>query len=288
MLYVVVICISLSGKIEVLIDFGGLLVRRHQTEKAIENFEIALKLATAINNKKLYITLPTILNNIGGALTDSCKLNQSLPYFVKAKEIMDELLGPNHFHPLTSSILFNLALRQRELGNWSEAFRCLNDAFKMNCKLYAENNDGDGMEAICFEIAVTLSTFARFEEAKKYCMEAIKIAQKIPLTKNKYRNAMKNFHLLATICLIIGEQNEALKYLEEARKIAKDIGHKEWMVVCILVDLTKIHAEMGSILQCIICYLEAREIAKSLPKEYYLPEFTLDMLKLMKIQRFTI
>ena len=268
---------------EALIDFGGLLLLRHQTEKAIENFEIALKLARAINDKKLYITVPTILNNIGAALGQAGMPDKSLPYLVEAKETMDKLLGPNHFHPLTSHILVHLALRRRDLGNFPEALRCFHHAFEMNRKLCEENNNCDGMEAICFEIAFTLTTLVRLEEAKKYCTKAIKFAQKIPLTEKKCCNAMKTFHLLAIICFIFGQQNEVLKHLEEVRKIAKDTGYKNWGVVWVLVDLIRGYAIMGCIPESLLCYLEAREIAKSLPKEHYLPDFILDMLKLMKI-----
>ena len=180
---------------EVLNDFGVLLFQRHQTEEAMEKFESALKLARAINHKKLYITLPKILNNVGSALASSGKLNKSLPYFVEAKETMDKLFGSQYSDPLTSGILNNLRA---------------------------------------------------------------------------------NYYMLA-------QQNQALKCLEALRNIARETGIKHWMVVYVLVELIKIYARIGFILQSIMCYLEARAIAKSIPKKNFLSLSILEMLKLMEI-----
>ena len=72
-------------------------------EKAAENFEKALKLARAVNNRTNTIKLAETLCNLAAArLTYGGKSDESLSYFVEAKEIMDKLLGPNNSHPLTS------------------------------------------------------------------------------------------------------------------------------------------------------------------------------------------
>jgi hypothetical protein len=63
----------------------------------------------------------------------------------------------------------------------------------------------------------------------------------------------------------------------------KDNCYNPWMVVYVLVALIKKYAEKGSIFDCIKFYLDARQIAKSLPKEDSLPDSTLEMLKLMEI-----
>ena len=284
-LFVLVICTPPLGKAEVLNDFGVVFLRKRQMEKAIENFESALKLARAVNDKKPHRNLAHILKNMGIALGLAGMFHKSLLYCAEAKEIMDELLGPNHLHPLTSCIFVLMAKNHHSLGDLPEALQCFNDAFKMNCQLYGENSNCGEMETICFEIGMTLAGMTCSDEAKKYFMKALQIAKKIPLTKKKCCNAMKILHHLASTCSMFGQHNEELMHLEEARKIAKDTGYKDWVVVCILIELTKKYAEMTCTSESLLCYLEAKEIAKSLPREHFLPDFMLDldMLKLMKI-----
>ena len=272
-----------EGKLNVLIDFGVFFFRRHQTGKAVEKYESALKLARALNDKKPHRNLAQILSNMGAALGEAGMPDKSLPYLAEAKEIMDKLLGPNHFHPLTLRILANMALTHRSLGNLPEALRCFNDASTMNYQLYGENDNYGGMEGFCYEIGRTLTAMARFDEAKKYYMKAYEIAKKHPLTKTKCCTVMKILHFLALTCFLFGQHNEALKHLEEARKIAKDTGYKDWLVVGVLVELIRGYAKMACIPKSLLCYLEAREMAKSLPKEHSLPDTILGMLKLMKI-----
>ena len=278
-------CTPLLGKVEVLINFGGLLYQRHQTEKAIEKFQSALKLTRAVNDEKPHRNLAQILRHMGMALGRAGMFDKSLLYCAEAKEIMDELLGPNHLHPLTSCIFVLMAKNHRCLGDLPEALRCFYDAFKMNSQLYGENSNCGGMETICFEIGMTLAGITCFDEAKKYFMKALQIAKEIPLTKKKCCILMKILRHLALTCFMFGQHNEELMHLEEARKIAKDTGYKDWVVVWILIELTKKYAEMTCIPESLLCYLEAREIAKSLPREHFLPDFMLDldMLKLMEI-----
>ena len=139
------------------------------------------------------------------------------------------------------------------------------------------------MEAVLTILARTLKKMRSYMEAKKNYTKAIRIAKKNPLTKSNCCNVIGNLYDLASTYSILRQQNETLKHLEEARKIVKDTGFKDWMVVCVLVQLIKKYAKMDSILKSIICYKEARGIAKNLPKEQSLPHLVLDMLKLMKI-----
>ena len=116
-------------------------------------------------------------------------------------------------------------------------------------------------------------------------MKALQIAKNNPITKKKCCIVMKILYFLAVTCSVFIQYNNVQKYLEEARKIAKDTGYKDWVVVCILIELIKGYATMGCIPESLLCYLEAREIAKSLPTEHFRPDFVLDLdlLKLMEI-----
>ena len=97
------------------------------------------------------------------------------------------------------------------------------------------------------------------------------------------RSVVVNLYRLSWICEVLGEQDEALKHLEEAREIANDAGFKHWIVVDVLVSLIKKYAERECMIKSMVCYVEAGEMAKSLPKHDSLPPSVVEMLKLMKI-----
>lgn len=84
-------------------------------------------------------------------------------------------------------------------------------------------------------------------------------------------------------CEALGERIEALALLEEAKDISTEAGLKDWVVVDVLVQLVKKYAQMRSLFKSIMCYVEAGQMASSLPKENYRPPSTLEMLKLMNI-----
>ena len=267
-----------------LINLGKHFLEKHQTGKAVGNLEKALKLARAVNNGTPTTKLAEILCNLAAVrVTNGGKSDESLSYLVEAKEIMDKLLGPNNSHPLTPGILYNMGVCYHMLGNLPKAFRCCNDALNINCELYGENSSCGNMEDVLTILAKTLKKMGSYIEAKENYTKAIGIAKKNPLTKSNCCNVIGNLYELASTYSILKQQNETLMHLEEARKIAKDTGFKDWTVVCVLVQLIRKYARMGSILKSIICYKEAREIAKSLPKEQPLAQLVLEMLKLMKI-----
>ena len=274
---------SISGEINVLNDTGVFYKEIDQPEKAQEYLKSALKLAKAVNHKKPHIGLPLILQNIGDALLRAGKSDESLSYFVDAKEMMNNLLGPNYPHPLTLRILQGLGNRSLILRDLPEALRCFKEAFDMNRVIYGENSSGCNMEFVCSTIASILQEMKSYGEAKEYCTKAITIAKEYPLTKNNCSFLLRYLYDLASICFSLKEHNEAVTHLEEARKIAKDTDCNDWALVHLLVEIIIKYAKKGSIFDCIMFYLEARQIAKSLPKEDCLQDSTLEMLKLMAI-----
>ena len=262
----------------VLNALGVFYLRKQKTKKAVENLKNALKLARTVNDKKPHVTLALILKNMGMALLQPGKLDESLSYLVQAKEIMNKLLEPNQSHPLTSEILYNIGKNYYCCNNFCIARRCFEDAFKMKCEMYGENSVL--MEDVCSRLAETLKKMGSDTKAIEYYTKAISIAKKIPLTKYSCRTVIHNLHGLASICWI---QNEALKHLEEARKIAKKTGYEDWIVVGVLVALVETYAKRGSIFESVLCYLDARKIAMNLPKEVPLSRSISDMLIIMEI-----
>ena len=273
----------ISDKITVLNDLGVFYLQKYETEKAVEIFKKTLTLARAINDEKPNVNLALVLKNMGKTLLQSGRLDESLLYIVEAKEIMNKLLGPNHSHPLTSETIYNIGKNYFRVGDLFKARQHLKDAFKMNCEIYGENSIGGHMESVCSFLALTLKETGSYAEAMEYYTKAIKIAKKVPLTKNNCYTVIFNLHNLASTCLILEEQYEALKHLLEARKIAKETGYEDWIVVDVLVTLIKTYAKMHFIFESISCYLDARTIVRNLPKKDSLSDSISEMIKIMKI-----
>ena len=261
----------------------------------MKNLETALEQARSFYHEKPHVILAEILSSLGKVLDNSGKYQESLTYFEEAKKVMDQILGPDHAHPLTSSILDDMGTIYLTLKDFFKALQCYKDAFNMNSVLYGErgengeNGSCGNMIGVCLGVAFTAELLGIFSLAKEFYTKAVKIKRQFVFAKNTCSsvNYVLDFvhclYRLGAACEVLGERDEALKHLEEARKIAKDAPFKDWVVVDVFVQLIKKYAKMGSINKSIMCYLEAGEMAKSLPKDDSLTPSTLDMLKLMKI-----
>ncbi|CAB3992245.1 tetratricopeptide repeat 28-like [Paramuricea clavata] len=275
------------GKIHVLVELGKFFYKKHETSiKAVEILESALEQArTLYPPEKPKIIIAVVLVHLGIALFYAKKLWESLPYFQKAKKTMDRILGPDHLHSHTSTILYNMGRNYHELRDVPKAHQCYEDALNIISEIYGENSilaATCSMAAACLHRAYAEYELGNSDLAKDYCTKAVNIYKKISLTKNSCRSdVVVCLYRLSSFCEALGKL-EALKHLEEAGKIAKDAGFKE-CVVDILVSLIRKYAEMGCIIKSMMCYVEAGEIAKSLPAHEPLSPSTLEMLKLMKI-----
>ena len=271
-------------------EVGKFFYKKHQTNlKAVKILESALEQArTLYPPGKPKIIIAVVLMHLGIALFYAKKLEESLPYFQEAKETMDRILalGPNHLHSHTSTILYNMGRNYHELRHVFEARQCYEDALNIMSKIYGENSilgATCSMGAVCLHRANAEYETGNRNLAKDYCTKAVNISRKISLTKNSCRgDVVFRLYRLSTFCEALGEQDEALKHLEQAGMIAKAAGFKE-CVVDILVSLINKYAEMGCMIKSMMYYVEAGEIAKSLPAHDPLSPSTLEMLKLMKI-----
>ena len=241
-----------------------------ETEKAVKNLESAIQQARTLYHGKPHVIIAEILRIQARGLTKAGKLMESISYYQQRKEVMDQILGPNHAHPITLSFLGEMGAIHFKLNDLPKALQCFEDAYNMNANIYGEN--GNKMESICSYLAGIAEEMGILRLVKKYYSKAFKTC----LTKNKRPGVyhtdytlqlLKFLYRLSVVCTGLGEHNEALKNLEEVRKMANDAGVKHWIVVEVLVQLIRKYAQMGYIIKCIVCYVEAGEIAKSLPKD---------------------
>ena len=107
-----------------------------------------------------------------------------------------------------------------------------------------------------------------FVQAKETMDKLLGSDNSHPLTSGILDSMEATYHMVVYLTKVLG---------------CKDDCYNPWMVVYVLVALIKKYAEKDSIFHCIMFYIEARQIAKSLPKKDCLPDSTLEMLKLMEI-----
>ena len=234
----------------------------------LENLESALKYARKLYHGKPHIVLATILKYLGRAYNSG----KSLGYLQEGKEMMDKVLGSNHAHPITLEILDIMGIIYLDVySDFAKAYQCFQDALSMKTVIYGERNADDETASIYTNLACTMHKMRNLSQAKKYYIEAVKIRRKISMTGQTCGDFVAILNCLSLVCKALGEQEEALKYLEEGREVAKIGGHHDWKMVIILLDLYLRYLKVesfDSFEKAVMCCLEAREMAMNLPKDH--------------------
>ena len=272
-----------TGKICCLNNIGNFFSRRYHTNEAVKYLESALEQARAVYVGKPHLKVALTLSNLGVALKRAEKSEESLPYFQEAKEIMNQILGPDHTHPITSDILNNLGTIYQDLLRPEEALQCYKDVHKMNSTIYGEDGVSDAMATVFSNIACVSEELEDFDQAKEYYIKAVEIVRKITSTKNTSPGLVSSLYGLSSICEILGEKEESLKHLEEAREVSKSAGSETLMVATVLLELGMKYNEHGCVEKGKICLQETKEIAESLAQgDNGSSDSAMDLLELLK------
>ena len=100
---------------------------------------------------------------------------------------------------------------------------------------------------------------------KEYYSKAVNYGNKIPVTKTSFYYLAANLYRLSLVCEALGEHDEALKHLDEAKRIAKVGGsYRNWMLLVVLLKLRKKYEEMGSLNKSDEYLREAKCVAEEL------------------------
>ena len=122
-----------------------------------------------------------------------------------------------------------------------------------------------------------------FMQAKKYCTKAVDVERKISKTMETVPRDVSSLFYLGEICEKLGEQDEALKYFEEAREVLCVSSSKDRPALFrILLKLSTKYFEIGSIPKSMFCVKEAVEIAKSYPEDDSRPAMVSEVFELLK------
>ena len=106
----------------------------------------------------------------------------------------------------------------------------------------------------------------RMERHDKECYtKAVNYGKKIPVTKTSFYYLAANLYRLSLVCEALGEDDEALKHLDKAKRIAKVGGSsRNWMLLVVLLKLRKKYEEMGSLDKSDEYLREAKCVAENL------------------------
>ena len=277
------LCFFLAEKIDCLIYMGKLYCQKKQTREAVETLESAEKEARSLFHGKPNVKVPTVLLNLAMAIDRANKsgAEKSLAYLREAKEIMDGILGPNHVHPLTSSVHHFMATVYHDLGDFTTALQCFQDALKMKSVIFGDNVNGT-MAALCSKIASILEKLGMSNEAIKYYSKAVEIYRKISVNKSTCPGFVSSLYRLSLIYEVLEEPDETIKYLEEARNVAKVFGYKDANMLSVLMKLSEKYKAIGAVAQNETCFRELKDIAKSLTDVDSLPLFSQLLIKVLK------
>ena len=128
-----------SGKILCLSVLGKFFLEIKETNKAVEYFKSGLEQARSLYHGQPRVLYARALNEYGIALKQAERFEESLLHLKEAKEMMDELQGPQHAHRVTSSILNNIGRVHCERGDILEALQSYKDALDTDPVMSGEN-----------------------------------------------------------------------------------------------------------------------------------------------------
>ncbi len=128
-----------SGKIFCLSELGRFFLETKETKKAVECLKSGLEQAQSLYHGQPRVLYARALNRYGVALKRAKRFEESLLHLKQAKEMMDELQGPQHAHRVTATILNNIGTVHFERGDILEALQSYKDALVTDPVMSGEN-----------------------------------------------------------------------------------------------------------------------------------------------------
>ncbi len=160
-----------SGKIFCLSELGRFFLKRKETNKAVECFKSGLEQARSLYHGQPRVLYARALNRYGVALKRAKRFEESLLHLKQAKEMMDELQGPQHAHFVTSIILNNIGTVHFERDDILEALQSYKDALVTDPVMSGEN---EGTQVNKTKISICMNM-----------VKATTILQTVPITNKE-------------------------------------------------------------------------------------------------------
>ena len=282
-----------TGEMLALKYLGLCLRKQSQYAEALDVHNRGLQLATLAAD-----TIETIdaLNNIGTDYRRLCDLSKAASYHYRALKLCDIFSDKTSPHALKSrnTTLFGIGNIEFELCNYSAA----DSLFRQALQGETELDNPLGMSANCSRLGAVMHAMGEADSAWMYYRKAQELFK---MMGSKEGEAMCHLHFgelfedersfshareeykmaydglkelgesfywleaclpLANVCILLGEQDDAKRYLQEAEEEARRINNKEMMA-----QAYEIHYELslleGNAHEALNYYVNSQELEDS-------------------------
>lgn len=136
--------------------------------------------------------------------------------------------------------------------------------------------------SILSNLVTSYQQLGDLKQAKEYSVQCVDVNRKLCITMDGCPTIVFRLFTLSQICEDLGEKDEALRFLEEARGIYAGAGSKHPILVTILNKLCMKYFVMGSLEKSRKALQETVQLAKSFSDDDSCPgnvKEVLDMLK---------
>ena len=184
-----------------------------------------------------------------------------------------------------ANTLNNLGMALKHNGRFQESLANFQEAKEIMDSILGPGHTHPITASIFNNLVTCYQQFGDLKQAKKYCVQSVNINRKIRKTIDACPTIVFRLFTLSQICEALGEKDEALKHLEEAREIYAAAGSKHPIVVTILNKLCMKYFMMGLLDKSKKAFEETVQISNSFSNDDSCPDNvkeTLEMLKLAK------
>ena len=135
---------------------------------------------------------------------------------------------------------------------------------------------------ILSNLVTSYQQLSDLKQAKEYSVQCVDVNRKLSITMDGCPSIVFRLFTLSQICEDLGEKDEALSYLEEARGIHVDAGSKHPILVTILKKLFMKYFVMGSLEKSRKALQETVQLAKTFSEDDSCPENVKEVLDMLK------
>jgi tetratricopeptide (TPR) repeat protein len=204
--------------IAILVKLGHVYKNVGEPAKAEELYRKALEMAKGIDSRTWVIACMSGLANI---YAEGMNLRKALWHHQEALEMAKEIGDKS----AVKGCLNNIGNIYVELGDYQPAIKHYEEALEIAEAIGARATQG----YLC-NIGVALMLQGNYTESLKFYEKGLKIAEQLG-----DRNSIAAlFTHIANVYLMLGDLDQAQVRCEEAIRISKEIGAKEWLVLALL------------------------------------------------------
>ncbi|MEN8216044.1 MAG: tetratricopeptide repeat protein [Pseudomonadota bacterium] len=168
------------------------------------------------------------------------QFQEALPLSEKALKITSEILGEKH--PVTLSVLNQLAFIYKNLGHFSEALPLFEKGYRLSKEVLGEKHPNT--LARLNNLAVIYRDLDRLSEALPLFERGYHLSKEV--LGEKHAKTINRLNNLSIIYKDLGRFSAALPLFEKSYRLSKDVlGEKHFLTITIMDNLATIYKDVG-------------------------------------------